>query len=282
MVLGVALALGSAVAHAGWNTTAKRTAAEGMPALWASSLIAFVLVTPLVLLFGHPSGRLLLLTPVSTVLHTAYAACLQRAYRHFDVGQIYPLSRGLAPLLVAFAGAAALGQWLTLPQWIAVLLLGAAVALLLRDRPPTGSAHSRPGHAILWSAAIAVTIAAYTTFDGWAVVDLGADPISFYGFGLLVQLVLLTALLHRRLPEAVGQFRRNTGAIVLLAVLIPASYLLGLFATLHAPLSLVTALRSSSLLWAGLIAALMLHEPLGPRRTGATLLAAAAVVTMLA
>ncbi|MBL7256735.1 hypothetical protein [Paractinoplanes lichenicola] len=271
----MALALGSAIAHAGWNTTAKRTAMDGLPALWASSLVAFVLVAPLAIAHaGAAAGRLMLLTPISTLLHTAYAVCLQRAYKRFDVGQVYPLSRGLAPVLVAFAGAAALGQWLGAPQWIAVLLLAAAVALLLGERPESGGA-------VLWSAAIAVTIAAYTTFDGYAVVELGADPLFFYGFGSLLQLVLLTVLLRRRLPEGMTQFRRHPRAIALLAVLIPASYLLGLFATLHAPLSLVAAVRSSSLLWAGLIAVLVLREPLGPRRAAATLLAATAVVIML-
>ncbi|MBB4694153.1 hypothetical protein [Paractinoplanes abujensis] len=278
----MALALGSAIAHAGWNTTAKRTATEGLPALWASSLAAFVLVAPLAI--GHAgaaAGRLMLLTPISTLLHTAYAVCLQRAYKRFDVGQIYPLSRGLAPVLVAFAGAVALGQWLRAPEWAAVLLLAAAVALLMGEHAKPGEAVAGPGRAVLWSVAIAGTIAAYTTFDGFAVVELGADPLFFYAFGALLQLVLLTVLMRRRLPEGVAQFRRRPAAIGLLAVLIPLSYLLGLFATLHAPLSLVAALRSSSLLWAGLIAFLVLREPLGPRRAGATLLAAAAVVTML-
>ncbi|MDY7088919.1 MAG: hypothetical protein SYR96_27920 [Actinomycetota bacterium] len=275
MILGVALAIGSAIAHAGWNTTAKRTATEGMPALWAASLAACVLVVPFSIAHvGAASGRLLLLAPVSMLLHTAYAVCLQRSYLRFEVGQVYPLSRGLAPVLVAFAGAVTLGQWLRVPQWIAVLLLAAAVALLLGERPESSGA-------VLWSALIAVTIAAYTTFDGWAVVEFGADPVLFYGAGALLQLILLTALLGRRLPVAAGQFRRRPGPIALLAALIPLSYLLGLFATLHAPVSLVAALRSSSLLWAGLMAVLVLREPFGARRLGATVLATAAVVTML-
>ncbi|MGK5684423.1 EamA family transporter [Actinoplanes sp. URMC 104] len=275
MVIGIALALGSALAHAGWNTTAKRTAAEGLPAIWASSLGALVLVAPFAI--GHQgavTGRLLLLAPASTALHTAYALCLQRAYRSFDVGQVYPLSRGLAPVLVALAGAAALGQWLRAPQWIAVVLLGAAVALLLRERPASG-------RAVLWSAAIAVTIAAYTTFDGWAVVTLGADPVVFYALGAALQLAFLTAVLGRRLPAAAAQFRDHPRPIAALAVLIPLSYLLGLFATRHAPLSLVAALRSTSLLWAALAAAWLLREPMGARRVAATALAAAAVVAML-
>ena len=267
MLLGVTLALGSAVAHAGWNTVAKRTSADGLPAIWAASLAAFALVAPLAI--GHPlTGRLVLLSPVSTLLHTAYAVCLQRAYQKFDVGQVYPLSRGLAPVLVAVAGAVVLGQWLRPAQWIAVVLLCGSVALL-------GS-----GGATLWSAGIAVAVAAYTTFDGWAVVSLGADPLPFYALGAALQLAFLTVLLHRRLPAAVGQFRRNARPVALLAVLIPLSYLLGLYATRHAPLALVAALRGSSLLWAGLTAAVLLREPWSARRAGATALAAAAVVTV--
>jgi drug/metabolite transporter (DMT)-like permease len=276
MLLGVALALGSALAHAGWNTAAKRTAAEGLPALWASGLAAFVLLAPLAI--GHvgaATGWLILLSPVSVLLHTVYAVCLQQAYRHFDVGQVYPISRGLAPVLVAVAGAVVLGQWLQAPQWIAIALLGAAAGLLLGERPGSG-------WAVLWSAGIAVSIAAYTTFDGWVVVTLGADPLLFYALGSALQLIVLTAVLGRRLPAATDQFRRNAVPIALLALLIPLSYLLGLYATQHAPLSLVAALRSTSLLWAGLAGCLLLGERMGVQRAGATALAAAAVVTMLA
>ncbi len=112
-VAGVVLALAAAVTHAAWNTVGKRVSEEGLPAQWAFTLAAALLVLAacmvtlaacMVTLAAGGSFRLttglLVLAPVSTVLHTSYGLLLQRAYRSFDVSQIYPLSRGLAPVLV--------------------------------------------------------------------------------------------------------------------------------------------------------------------------------------
>ncbi len=105
-VAGVVLALAAAVTHAAWNTVGKRVSEEGLPAQWAFTLAAALLVLAacMVTLAAGGSFRLttglLVLAPVSTVLHTSYGLLLQRAYRSFDVSQIYPLSRGLAPVPV--------------------------------------------------------------------------------------------------------------------------------------------------------------------------------------
>jgi drug/metabolite transporter (DMT)-like permease len=67
-----------------------------------------------------------------------------------------------------------------------------------------------------------------------------------------------------------------------LAVLIPTSYVLGLHATQHAPVSLVAAVRSSSLVWTALAAAVVLRERVSARRLLSTGLATASIVAMVA
>ncbi|WP_154674017.1 EamA family transporter [Nakamurella lactea] len=274
----------SSLAHAGWNTLVKRVSAAGVPAMWAYTLAASVLLVPLTVVAtaGHAvrfTGTGLLLAPVSMALHTAYAALVQRAYRSFDVGQVYPLSRGLAPVLVAVPGVTLFDQGLTPARWVGVALMGISVALLTFERSASldPARNLRP---VLWSTGIAVTIAAYTLYDGWAVVTMQVDPMAYYLITGLLQLGLMTMLIRHRIPEGVDQFRQHTASIVTLAVLIPASYLFGLYATQHAPISLVAAVRSTSLIWAAIAATMILREPLRRSRILATVAAVAALALL--
>ena len=225
------------------------------------------------------SWELVLLSAGSTAMHALAMGLVQVAYRDFDVSQIYPVSRGLAPVIVALTGIVVLGQWLTWAQWGGVLLMAGAVGALLSETVRTrGSLHLKP---LLWSACIAASIAGYTTYDGWAVVERGLDPIAYYAVGSLIQVVLWSVVVRGKYAEGLGHLRTHATTMVALAVLIPTSYVLSLYATLHAPVSMVAAVRSSSLIWVALSAALVLREPIGRARVVATILAAAAVVAMV-
>ena len=119
---------------------------------------------------------------------------------------------------------------------------------------------------------LAATIAAYSTYDGWAIVSLGLDPLPYITVSTVMQLLLVTALLRGDVRSGLVQLRRHPRPIVVLAVLIPASYALGLVATQHAPVSVVTAVRSSSIVWAAAAAVVVLREPMRRGRLAATLL----------
>lgn len=286
LLLGVALALGSAVAHATWNTASKTIAPAGRPALWAVAIVEcclVVTVTAVVMIVrGHGitvSWELLLLSLGSTTMHALTMGLVQVAYRDFDVSQIYPLSRGLAPVVVALTGIVVLGQWLSWTQWAGVLLMAAAVGALLFETIRTGgSLQAKP---LLWSAGIAVSIAGYTTYDGWVVVERGLDPIAYYAVGTVIQVGLWSVVVRGKYAEGLRQLKIHARTVAVLAVLVPTSYVLSLYATLHAPVSLVAAVRSSSLIWVAISAALVLREPIGTVRIAATVLAASAVVAMV-
>ncbi|MER7555761.1 hypothetical protein ABTZ46_02400 [Nocardioides sp. NPDC126508] len=254
--------------------------------LWAVAIVEsclVVTVTAVVMIVrGHGitvTWDLLLLSLGSTAMHALTMGLVQVAYQDFDVSQIYPLSRGLAPVVVAITGMVVLGQWLSWAQWGGVLLMAAAVGALLFETIRTrGSLQAKP---LLWSGCIAAAIAGYTTYDGWVVVERGLDPIAYYAIGTVVQVALWSVVVRGKYAEGLRQLRTHARTVAVLAVLVPTSYVLSLYATLHAPVSLVAAVRSSSLIWVALSAALVLREPIGRVRVAATILAAAAVVTMV-
>jgi drug/metabolite transporter (DMT)-like permease len=285
MLFGMALALVASVAHATWNTVVKRVSAGGLAALWAYSFGAAVLIalaTAGAAAAGYPlriTPRLVLVAAGSTVLHTTYAALTQNAYKHFDLSDVYPISRGVAPIAVAFAGSIAFHQTLCMFEWSGLLCMTIAIGLLLRG-------HRRPSPEIritqptLAGLTIAGSIAAYTTYDGWAIVDLNVTPLAYCAVGAAFQLALVTVLIKGRTDTGCAQLQRHLAPIVALSMLIPGSYLLALYANEHAPVSVVAAIRSSSLIWAAIAAPIALREPLKARRLAATVLAVAALVAM--
>ena len=284
VLLGVGLALASAIAHAAWNTIVKQVSAGGLAALWAytlgSSTLAIGVLLAAVGAGGDMGidGQLVLVCAGSTALHTTYGVMVQAAYKHFDLGQTYPISRGLAPVIVAVSGALVLHQPLGPTQWLGVVAMAVALACLLFDNSGPHPGMSRRG--VTWSVLIAATIAAYSTYDGWAIVSLGLDPLPYITVSTVMQLLLVTALLRGDVRSGLVQLRRHPRPIVVLAVLIPASYALGLVATQHAPVSVVTAVRSSSIVWAAVAAVVVLREPMRRGRLAATLLCSAALVAM--
>ena len=77
------------------------------------------------LFFGSLSAAALPSVAASAALEVAYFVLLARAYRGGELGVVYPVARGLAPVLVLAAGVFGLGK--------GVSVLG-VVGVLPRDR----------------------------------------------------------------------------------------------------------------------------------------------------
>ena len=64
------------------------------------------------------------------LIHLVYFAALIESYRAGDMGQVYPIARGSAPLMTAVATTVFVGERLGLLGWCGILLLAAGVLLL--------------------------------------------------------------------------------------------------------------------------------------------------------
>jgi drug/metabolite transporter (DMT)-like permease len=282
-VLGIALALGSAVAHTGWNALSKAGAAGGTAFVWLGTVIGALLVVPVAIVVVLAQGLVptwswLLAGAVGAVLHGAYGLVLQAGYRHGEVGVVYPVSRGLAPVLVAVLGVILLGQRLGIASGIGVALIALAVLLLLRG----GSADTASRGGVAWGALTAVLIAAYTLWDAAVVVSWGIPPVPYYAVVAVLQLGMVTVVARRHLGVGVLRDRRRLGLAAVVGALIPLSYVLSLLALQHAPVAEVAAVRSTSIVMSGVVAWLALGERVSVRRIASTALATAAVVLIAA
>ena len=123
----------AAAFHAGWNTLIKisgdRVAVMAFVTL-AGSLIS-LLFLPFVEAPAPESWPLLALT---ILLHTGYHFFLPIAYDHGDLGQVYPISRGSAPILVTLGAFFFAGEYLAPIAVMGVICLAVGVMSLTFEK----------------------------------------------------------------------------------------------------------------------------------------------------
>jgi drug/metabolite transporter (DMT)-like permease len=273
MSLAVFLAvLLAAALHAGWNALVK-TGLDRFSSILFLGLVQGGIALLLLPVFGLPPSSAWPWVLAGSALHSGYKLALIRAYGHGDLSQIYPLSRGTAPLIVAVAGALFLGEGMDWARTAAVVAIASGIMLMAGRGGLT-----RAG--LGWALATACFTAAYTLADGVGARIAGsASPF-----------ILTMIALDGAIMLAFGLAARGGGAIL---ALLPAwrgglaagamslgAYWIAIWAFTQAPLAMVAALRETSVLFAMLIAAVALKERLTPRRWAAAALILAGVALM--
>jgi drug/metabolite transporter (DMT)-like permease len=280
MALTVFLAvLFAAGCHAAWNASIKGT----LDPLVTTVLIALgagLVALPMLLWSGLPGLASWPWLVASIVIHIFYFAGLIESYRAGDLGQVYPIARGAAPLMTATMTTIFVGERLGVFGWGGIMLLAAGVLLLsLRGgRDLARLDHRAVGFALF----TAVSICAYSVVDGIGVRASGPGRAAGYTLVLFVGIaptVLLYALARRGvavLPAMVPAWKIGLGGGVLAVV----SYTIALWAMTVAPIAIVAALRETSVLFGALIAVTFLGEPLRPARIGAALMIVCGLVLL--
>ena len=123
------LTLIAAVMHASWNAIVK----VGMDRAMVLALIALahtVVGAAMIAVAGIPDPASWPFILASTLLHYGYYVCLHHAYRLGDLSQVYPLARGVAPLLVALGAWAFAGEALSAGGWAAIGLASIGISAI--------------------------------------------------------------------------------------------------------------------------------------------------------
>jgi drug/metabolite transporter (DMT)-like permease len=261
-----ALALGAAFLHATWNVLLAG-ARDSEAATAVATLAGVALLAPLAVATGGVESAALPFAAASAALHVAYLALLARAYQGGEVSVVYPVSRGVAPVLVLIAGAAVLAESVGAAQVAGVAGVSLGV-LLVGGRPSVGpetsNSHSHRGprsRDLAFGLAIAVVIAAYTLVDAEGV-DRARAPAYLFILLAPAAVIYATALAIRGTPLR-PELRPKT---VLAGAFIVGAYGCVLAALRLADAAPVAAVRESSVVIAALLAAAVLHESVSPRR----------------
>jgi drug/metabolite transporter (DMT)-like permease len=251
-LFALALALLAAVMHAVWNLLVKRSD-DQLVAGWTVIAGAAVLALPILATSGLPKRPVWDLILISTVIQVGYVLMLAAAYRIGDLSFVYPLARGISPVLVALAGVAFLGDEISAIGWAGVFLVtGALVVLAWRRADRSGMAPA---------IATGFLIAAYTSVDAAAVREEG-EALSVIGseFVLLAIALGLVVLVLRGPRAMTSMFRSDWKSAVVGGFATGTAYLLVMIAALSAPVGLVSGVRETSVLIAVVASRLLLDE----------------------
>lgn len=272
-----AAVLVAAALHASWNALLKLRV-EPRIAGTLLGIASGVVVLPLIVIFPLPNPASWPFIAATAVIHLVYFQALGIAYETGDLGQVYPLARGSAPLLTAIGAMVFVGEAIGVVGWIGIVVLALGViALSLKGGRDTTRIEVRAvGFALLTAA----TIGAYTIVDGIGVRRSGHVGAYVAWSFLMSALVLLAYGGYRWRGGLVTTFRSSAPMLLLGSVMSISAYGIALWAMTKAPIALVGALRESSVLIAALIGVVWLGEPLLRLRVMAGALVLAGVVLL--
>lgn len=262
----------AAALHAGWNALVK-TGLDRFSSILFLGVVQGAIALLLLPFFGLPSRAAWGWVLAGSALHSGYKLALIRAYGHGDLSQIYPLSRGTAPLIVAAAGALFLGETMDEARTAAVIAIAAGIMLMAGRGGLT-----RIG--LFWALVTAGFTAAYTLADGIGARIAGSASAFILTMIALDGAIMLGWGLAARGRAGVAAMLPAWRPGVAAGAMSLAAYWIAIWAFTKAPLAMVAALRETSVLFAMLIAAVWLKERPTARRWIAAALILAGVVLM--
>lgn len=246
----LALVLASAAAHACWNVLLAGRR-DMQAASTAALLIGLVAFSPAMAFTWHFSADALPWLAASAALELVYFVVLVFAYQRYELSLVYPVARGLAPVLVLVVGTSFLGVGAK-PLDIAGVIVVSLGILLVR----------KPGKAELAGIALGVVIA--LCIMGFTLVDREgiqhAATIPFFSMALLPVALAGLALQRGAVLRAVDWRTAATGLSMF------GGYATYLLALKHAAPHAAQATRESSIVMTTILAAVVLKEPVTRRR----------------
>jgi drug/metabolite transporter (DMT)-like permease len=261
--------LAAAALHAGWNALLK---------IRLDPFLAMVLINgaggliglPALMITGLPNSESLPWLGASTLLHLGYYFALTSAYRRADMGQVYPIARGSAPLLTGLLSVMLLGEPLSPQGGMGIALLGFGIFVMSLKSAKDATHMDR--RALLYAALTAVSICGYTLTDG-AGARLSGNPHAysaalFVTDGLCLTVIALLMRGTRGLRPILGFWGPGLAG----GAMSCGAYGIAIWAMTVAPIPLVAAVRETSVLFGAAIAVIFLGEPLRANRVIAALL----------
>jgi len=263
----VAIVLSAALLHAFWNAVVKGAGDKTI----VLGMIALGHVVPgaaVVAMAPSPGWDVWPYIVASTVIHWGYYYFLNVAYRLGDLSVMYPIARGLAPVIVALGAQIWIGETLPPLAWGGIFCVSAGIMVLTRG--VFAGALPMPG--LLAALACAITVASYSLVDGVGV-RLSSNPLGYVGWLFMLELIVTIYIFSTRMERLRAVPLRVVMLGFLGGVISGTAYGLVLYAKTLAPLGVVSALRETSVIFAAMIGVLWFGE--GPK--GNRLLAAGVV-----
>ncbi len=270
------LVLLAALMHASWNAVVKSdTDRQTSLALVMLAGIPFGLA--LLPFAGRMGQEAWIWLAGSVFVHCLYYACLLKAYRFGDLSQVYPIARGLGPLLVALASGFVFSEALSAQELAGVAIVSLGIASLA-----FGGRHSpaENRHALIFAVLTGLCIASYTVIDARGVRSAG-DPLAYIAWLNIAEAPWIAVLaLGTRGRAFIAASRHGWKRGLAGGVVAATGYAIAMYAFSRSGAAHVAALREISVIFAAAIGALLLGEGFGWRRILAAMLVAGGLILM--
>lgn len=272
------LILTSAILHAVSNALVK-AGGDKLIIRAISRLPYGIIAIPIVFFVPLPTTQVWGLLLVSVVISMVYHACMANAYRFGDLSLVYPVIRGIAPVLTGIGAYVFLAEDLSSLQFLGLVILSLGVFSFAFQGKNALTLLRSNGPVLGFAIASGICIALYTLVDatGVRLVDIALTYVAW--------LYLLDGFLF---PISVAIWRRRTlgditgdhvRAGLMSGALGTISYGLALYALRLGQTVEVAALRETSVVFAAILGAVFMGEAFGKRRiTAALVIATGAVV----
>jgi drug/metabolite transporter (DMT)-like permease len=275
--LVIALVLLAAVLHAAWNAVLK-VAPDRLTTSAVMNLTGLAAGGLLALFVAAPAGQSWVFILLSVAIHFGYFVFLLGSYRYGDLSQVYPLARGVAPLIVALVSPWLIGEHLGSVQFTGVVLLCLGILSLAFNR-------MRVRELVEWkpvSMALATggCIAAYTVVDGLGV-RISGSPGGYIAWLFMLDGMSMAAVAACVRGRSLGGAIRSIWKPAVLSGLVSMlAYGIVIWCYSLGAIAPIAALRETSVVIAAGIGTLLLREPFGRWRIVAASFCAVGIIAI--
>jgi drug/metabolite transporter (DMT)-like permease len=270
------LVLLAALLHASWNALVKVGSDRALSTAMIAGL-AGVIALPLLPFVPPPAPASWPFIVASVVVQLGYLFGLSRMYETGEFSLVYPLARGLSPLIVTFGAAAFGGEALGLWQLAGVGMVSIGIVSLMFGRGWPRGDHRR---AILFALFTCGTIGLYSLIDGLGV-RRAHSSLGYIAWLFVIGGVLFVALTWKRRGNQLWTYfgrhwRLGLGGGAMSAT----AYGIVIWAMGQAAMAGVVSLRETGVIFAAVIGSLFMGEEFGRWRIAAAVLVAAGNVAI--
>lgn len=259
--------LSAAALHASWNALVKGGADKRLN--MAGVVIGHTPLALLVLIFAPaPDPASYPYLVAGMFLHFGYQWFLLASYRIGDLTQVYPIARGVAPLIVAGVSVAFLGVTLGLWELVAVGLIATGILSIALTRGADGLRNRKAAGLALVTGCF---IASYSLVDGMGA-RVSGSPFGFYAWLGLANALIFAVFMAATTPQVLRDLAGKGRMVFLVGG--GASFLaysLVMWAFTQAPIALVTALRETSIIFALFLGVGFMGERLSLAKVASTM-----------
>ena len=273
----ILLVLLAALLHASWNAMVK-TSGDRLIVMACIMTIAGLSSAIFIPFVGIPAKASWIFLFLSVVIHTAYYFSLINAYTHGDLSHVYPLARGVAPIMILIGAIIFAAEVPTLNQWLGVVIASLGIMSLAFEKGlPWRSNDKRP---LFYALLTGFWIASYTLTDGLGV-RVSANPLAYICWLFFLECwPLMFYTMCKRKGQILPFLKSNLGVCLGGGVASAMAYGIVIYALGLGFMAGVSALRETSVVMATLIGIFLFKEDNAFRRVCAGIVVTGGVVLM--